>query len=205
MYCWRPRGARAQILLQMCTQMLPNWFPQSKVTRNQCTIFHFIFRRLYKAGRRGACWMDLHWCPGMPQLTARMQGFMGLSCCWQTFSVLSPSSHVPLLFPFRKMSLKTKRPKAMAWRKLHKLRVTSGSVWTVNFPEQNPLQKVRLLADPLQREHSPSASTSLQVSHIYSNPQAEISTCMKLKAGKIPKILCWYRLYKYLQGTYSRY
>lgn len=65
MYCWRPRGAHAQILLQMCTQMLPNWFPQSKVTRNQCTIFHFIFQRLYKAGKREAYWMDLHWCPGM--------------------------------------------------------------------------------------------------------------------------------------------
>lgn len=191
MYCWRPHGAHAQILLQMCTQMLPNWFPQSKVTRNQCTIFHFIFQRLYKAGKREAYWMDLHWCPGMLWCPSEQPGCRVLCGCPAADKPSLCSARSPMcLFCsiLEKWVLKQKKkPKAMAWRKLHKLRVTSGSVWTVIFPEQNSLQKVRLLADPLPREHSSSTSTSLQVSHISSNPQAEVSTCMKLKAGKIPK------------------
>lgn len=39
MYCWRPCSAHPRILLQICTLMLTNWFPQSKVTRNQGSIF----------------------------------------------------------------------------------------------------------------------------------------------------------------------
>lgn len=39
MYCWRPCSARPRILLEICTQMLPNWFLQSEVTRNQGSIF----------------------------------------------------------------------------------------------------------------------------------------------------------------------